>query len=347
MTPAAPSPQESDAPPGETPSLRLVARGERGPTLQYILENRASLLADLRSRQTILRDHVVGVAQQRSTGLYLFGRPGTAKTHTVRRVMEQEVRDVYAYQRGHLTPIGLFELLKDHPSETIVLDDVGAVLTSDVALQILLAALESPTGADRVREVRYRRQGRDDRVRFSGGLVVISNKELPDASLLAAFKSRVHVLDFDPSDAHLGALMLDLADRGWPSADAPEIPPAEAGEVARYVIGELSRLGRPFDLRLLFDKALPDYQQWKDGDAESHWQDLVTASIEEHLVAVRHPAESPAPGVRARQQAEGREIAREIVATYSTRDERRRAWTERTGTSERMFYRRLAELSDK
>ena len=53
------------------------------------------------------------------------------------------------------------------------------------------------------------------------------------------------------------------------------------------------RLSCRFDLRLLVNKAFPDYQQWKDGEAESDWRDLVTASIEEHLVAVRHSAESP------------------------------------------------------
>ena len=112
--------------------------------------------------------------------------------------------------------MGLFELIAAHADEVIVLDDLGAVLKSDVALQILLSALEHPTSRDRSRVVKYRRQGREDRAVFRGGIVCISNKELHDDELLGAFKSRVHTLNYDPTDAQLGALMLDIADRGWP-----------------------------------------------------------------------------------------------------------------------------------
>src|SRR5262249_36982803 len=133
-------------------------------TLQYIIDNRAALLADLKRRQAIVRDYVRAVARQYATGLYLFGRPGTAKTHTVRDLLEREIREIYVYQRGHLTPMGLFELLAVHPEEVIVLDDLSAVLDSDVALQILLSALEHPAPRDRTRSrvVKYRRQGREE-----------------------------------------------------------------------------------------------------------------------------------------------------------------------------------------
>jgi hypothetical protein len=182
-------------------------------TLNYVIDNRSGLLAELHRRQAIVRDYVRGVARQYSTGLYLFGRPGTAKTHTVRAVLEQEIREIFTYQRGHITPMGLFELIASHPDEVIVLDDLGAILKSDVALQILLSALEHPNSRDRSRVVKYRRQGREERAVFRGGLVCISNRELHDDELLGAFKSRVHTLNYDPSDAQLGALMPWLAVR--------------------------------------------------------------------------------------------------------------------------------------
>src|ERR1700733_10193930 len=135
-------------------------------TLQHIIDNRAALVAELNRRQGIVRDYVRGVARQYSTGLYLFGRPGTAKTHTVRAMLEKEIRELYTYQRGHLTPMGLFELIAEHPDEVIVLDDLTAVLDSDVALQILLSALEHPAPGDRTRSrvVKYRRKGHEERV---------------------------------------------------------------------------------------------------------------------------------------------------------------------------------------
>jgi hypothetical protein len=310
-------------------------------TVDFIAQNRGVLLAELRRRQAVVRDYVRGVARQYATGLYLFGRPGTAKTHTVQEVLEREIQEIYVYQRGHLTPLGLFELLDDHPDEVIVLDDLSTIFRKEIALQILLSALEHPKGRDRSRVVKYRRQGREERVVFRGGIVCISNRELHDEELLGAFKSRVHVLNYNPSDAQLGALMLGLAELGWP-ADRPSIPAAECKEVARFVITEMLRLDCRFDLRLFINKALPDYQQFKDGEAESDWRDLVTASIEEHLIEIRHgDGESRTRAVR---KDEEHRLLREILQEYATRDERVEAWTARTGKSERAFYRRLAEL---
>ncbi|HYT88172.1 MAG TPA: hypothetical protein VEL76_05595 [Gemmataceae bacterium] len=305
-------------------------------TLQHIIDHRLHLRAELNRRQGVLRDYVRGVARQYATGVYLFGRPGTAKTHTVRAVLENDIRDVYAYQRGHLTPMGLFELLADHPDEVIVLDDLVTIFRSDVALQILLSALEHPTGRDRTRIVKYRRHDGEERIAFRGGIICISNRELHDDELLGAFKSRVHTLNYDPTDAQLGALMLDIADRG-----VAGIPPEAAREVAHFVIGEMVRHGCRFDLRLFVNKALPDYQQWKDDETESDWRDLITASIEEHLVAVRHADERPS---RADRKEEEQAILREILREHPTREARVRVWAERTGKSERAFYRRLAEM---
>lgn len=288
-------------------------------TLKHVIDNRNGLLAELYRRQTIVRDYVRGVARQYATGLYLFGRPGTAKTHTVRAVLEQEIREIFTYQRGHITPMGLFELIASHADEVIVLDDLAAVLQSDVALQILLSALEHPTSRDRSRVVKYRRQGREERAVFRSGIVCISNRELHDDELLGAFKSRVHTLNYDPTDAQLGALMLDIADHGWPCGSVnPEIGPEEARTVTHYLIGEMLRLSCRFDLRLLVNKAFPDYQQWKDGEAESDWRDLITASIEEHLVAVRHSEESPVS--REARKAEECSILQEIMQDHPSRD---------------------------
>jgi hypothetical protein len=261
----------------------------------------------------------------------------------VRAVLENEIREPYIYQRGHLTAVGLFEMIAEHPDDVIVLDDLTAVLDSDVALQILLSALEHPAPADRTRGrmVKYRRKGQEDRVTFRGGIICISNRELHDGELLGAFKSRVHTLNYDPSDAQLGALMLGMAELGWPHSGDAETSPEETRLVAHFLIGEMLRLSCRFDLRLFVNKALPDFQQWKDDETESDWRDLVTASIEEHLVAVRHADGRPS---RAERKQEEHALLRGILQEHEDRQERVRVWTERTGKSERAFYRRLAEM---
>jgi hypothetical protein len=311
-------------------------------TLDYIDEHQQALRQNLRRRQGVLRDYVRGVARHYATGLYLFGRPGTAKTHTVRDVLEREIREIFTYRRGHLTPMGLFDLLADHPDEVIVLDDLASIFRSEVALQILLSALEPPKGRDRDRVVIYKRQGHEERISFRGGIICISNRVLHNDELLGAFKSRVNVLNYNPSDAHLGALMLGLAEMGWPD-ERPTASAGECREVARFVIAELLRRGCRFDLRLFLDKALPNYQQVKDGEAESDWRDLVAASIEEHLAELRHDPETAES--RAARKEEEHRVLLEIVRDYATREERVGEWTRRTGKSERAFYRRLAEIA--
>jgi hypothetical protein len=310
-------------------------------TLRYIVANQQALLADLERRQAIVRDHVRGVALGYATGLYLHGSPGGGKTHLIRTVLEVEVQEIFCYQRGHLTPLGLFELIADHPDETIVLDDLATLLQSDIALQVLLAALEHPTGRDRSRLVKYRRQGKEKRVWFRGGVICICNLLLNDAAILSAFKSRVHTLNHNPSDAHLGAQILSLAEKGWPP-ECPTIAPKEGIMIARFLIEEMLRLDCRFDLRLLVNKAFPVFQQFKDGETESDWRDLVTASVQEELIAVRHGQDSPVS--RAARLEEERAIVREILCAHTTRQDQVQAWVARTGKSDRAFYRRLAEV---
>ena len=130
--------------------------------------------------------------------------------------------------------------------------------------------------------------------------------------------------------------MLDLAERG-----SLPVPPEEALEVARFVIEGILRQGCRFDLRLFVNKAIQDYVQWKDDETESDWRDLVTASLEEHLVAVRHAGKRPS---RADRKVEAHTIIRQIEKDHPTAEARIRAWSERTGKSARAFYRRLAEM---
>ena len=307
-------------------------------TLQHIITNVTALLAELSAQQAILRDLVRGVARRYDTGLYLHGRPGTAKTHTVRAVLEEEIREIYAYQRGHVTPVGLFELIAEHPDEVIVLDDLVTIFRNDIALQILLSALEHPSPGDRTRTriVKYRRKGEEVRTAFRGGIICISNRELHDDELLGAFKSRVHTLNYDPSDAQLGALMLDLAGRG-----RLPVPPEEAGMVARFVIEAMLRNESRFDLRLLINKAIPDYIQWKDGQTESHWRALVNAGIEQHVVAVPHSGKRLS---RAGRKEEEHALIRQIERDHPSKAARVRAWSQLTGKSSRAYRRRQNEM---
>ena len=225
-------------------------------------------LAELERRLAVVRDRVQGVARGHHTGFYLFGRPGVSKTYTVRTTLDG-LGVPFAYHAGHLTPVGLFELLEENPDRVLVLDDVGHLLGQQVGLQLLLAALGNQPDGGGERVVRYRRQGRDATVRFTGGIVMVSNLELHDTPVLEALKSRVHVLRYDPTDEQVAALMRRIASKGWP-ASAPRVPAVECLEVAEFLVGESRRLAVRLDLRLLVDKSFPDYLQWREGHAETN-----------------------------------------------------------------------------
>jgi alkylated DNA repair dioxygenase AlkB len=309
-------------------------------TIEHVENNRQPLLAALNARGAVVRDMVRGVGRHYATGFYLYGPAGTAKTHTVRHVLETELQVPYVYKRGHLTPLGLFELLADNREEVIVLDDVGELFTQPIAVQILLAALEQPK-AGRERHITYKRKGEESSFGFRGGLIAISNLELHDAGMLQALKSRVNTLRYDPPPEQLAALMLSIAQGGWPPG-GKTVSPAEADEVARHVIGEVLRLQTRMDLRLFVDKALPLFVQYKDDEAECHWKDLISASIEESLSEPKYGFESPVTRT-ARVEAESR-IAHEIYRAHpADREARDAEWVKRTGRSTRAFYRRLQE----
>jgi len=288
-------------------------------TLEYIVTNQATLIQDLDRRLGVVRDFVRQVADARATGLYLYGPAGTGKTRTVTSTLAKSLDCPYVYFRGHLTPIGLFELLAENQDEIIVLDDLSSVFESDIALQILLSALEPPAFRDRTRPVEYKRQGKRQVAQFRGGIICISNLELHGNELLDAFNSRTNTMKYDPSSAELGAFMLKVASLGYPATETSTMTPAEATDVARYVIEKILRIGSRFDLRLLVGKAFVSYQQVKDGEAESDWRDLVTATIEQHLLEPKH--EGISLPTRKERMEEDRRILLEILQSHTKRDE--------------------------
>lgn len=299
-----------------------------------------SPLHTLRSRLTVIRDRVRGVALRHHTGFYLYGRPGTSKTYTVKTTLDS-LGVPYHYHIGHLTDLGLFEVLEENHDRILLLDDVSAIFKQRVALQLLLAALGRSPDDTGERAVKYRRQGRESVVRFTGGIVCISNLELHETPLLQALKSRVHYLRYEPTDEQIAALILEIASKGLP-AQRPLLSSSECKEVAEFVIQESQRLKAPLDVRLFIDKALPDYHQHRSGAAETHWKDLVITTLEEQLVDLSHTTTKPKS--RTETKAAEHQIILDILTEFSSRKDQRAAWSERTGKSGRAFERRLREI---
>lgn len=296
-----------------------------------------SALDTLRKRQSLIRDRIRGVVHQSANGVYLHGRAGVSKTYMVRTTLESLCQR-YAYSNGHLTPVGLFELIEANPHSVIVLDDVSTIFDTPKALQLLLAALGTPPDGSRTRTIRYKTAATDRVVYFEGSIIAISNLPLGEHSshVLQALQDRVHVMAYEPSDEEVEAQIREIAGSSPRGIAVPD-----AVEVAGYLIDECRTAGLRPSVRLFIDKAIADFKQWKDENTESHWHDLVRSSVRQMVLPQQHALRDMSQRDRI---AGERKLAADICATYCCREERLKAWKEHTGKSQSAFYRRVDEM---
>ncbi len=110
------------------------------------------------------------------------------------------------------------------------------------------------------------------------------------------------------------------------------------------MIEESLRLKVRLDIRLLVDKSFPDYIQHREGHSDTHWKDLIRTTLMEQSMPLEH-TEAEAP-TRKEKKMKEHDIIRQLLAEFSDRGQRATAWKERTGKSERAFYRRLREVGE-
>ncbi len=296
-----------------------------------------SPLVSLNLQKSLIRDRIRAVTSGQATGIYLHGRPGSSKTYLVKTTLE-DLGQRHAYANGHLTPIGLFDLLEQNPDSVIVLDDVSMIFKQSNALQILLAALGNPHDGSRTRTVRHKTATSNRVVYFSGSIIAISNLQLGahKSAVLEALQDRVHVMAFEPTDEEIEAAIFDIIGK------SPKgIPAKEAIEVARFLLEQCRDNGVRPSIRLFVDKALADYRLCKSGNSESHWKDLIRSSVRQLIVPQQHKLRDM---TRRDQMAAERNIVLEIASAFQDPKDRLDAWKERTGKGKSAFYRRLREV---
>jgi len=292
-------------------------------------------LEDLTRQLTIIRDRIRGVIHRQATGLYLCGRAGTSKTHTVRTTLEG-LEVPYHYNTGHLTPIGLFDLISENRDKIIVLDDVSAIFNQPIALQILLAALARPHSPDHGRVIFYKTAKGTESVTFKGGLIAISNLQLNGHhnEILQALRDRVYAIGFDPTDEQMISLWRHLARGG-----IRDVSVADCLTVITFLTERIEEASVRPTMRL-FDKAIRDFELFAAGRCEAHWKDLILSNLKEEVVT---PQEEFTDVSRAEQTDRERRIAAEVELTHDNRKDKITAWEAQTGKSQAAFYRRLGE----
>jgi Cdc6-like AAA superfamily ATPase len=294
-------------------------------------------LESLQTQLKIVTDRVRGVATSLFTGMYLYGRAGTGKTYTVRSSLDKMAVS-YTYNSGHLTPLGLFELIDCNRDKVIVLDDVSAIFHQPISLQILLAALGNPHNETGFREVHYKTARGETRILFRGGIIAVSNLSIQGRNnkVLQALGDRVFTINYEPSDEQIIALMRHIASNGIRGFSS-----SECLEVCDFLVEACQvRTIRP-SVRLFVDKSMRDYELFKTKRAETHWHDLVCSNLEQQLVVLTQPTNDLS---RSEKLEAERRIVLDLISTFDSKNERITHWTKRTGKSRAAYYRRVKEL---
>jgi len=282
-------------------------------------------LGQYERQQNFLRTRVNAVVGMFDVGLYVRGRAGCGKTHTIEATLRERCSR-WTKINGHVTAIGLFEALNSfrEPGDVVLIDDVHRLFRDPVALQMLQAALDGEPGMPRriTRVVSSKDNGLRE-IKFAGGLIFISNLPLGKDEISASIASRLRCIAFDPADEVMEAVVRDMALR----ANEPRIEPAERMQVIDFLIGECRAGGISLDLRMV-RKAFVDWLVCEFGDSHGiGWKDLVRDGLD----AFRIEAVEPPMDLHA--------IAKE-VNVLPTRQERFAAWKARTGgMSQATFYR--------
>ena len=287
--------------------------------------------ATLCNKLTDIRDGVYDVIRGRATGLYLFGRGGTSKTYTVEQTFKQHDPNGCVYKNGGLTPQGLFELLEEngvnHANRHIIIDDVYEAVASNRSRQYYLAALARPNGKME-RTITYTKQGVEKKAIFAKGIIRISNVSLDEhkGAVLRAMQDRVIVLEHDPTDAEMWALIYHVANT------------ADTTEIADYLWDVCTEFQVRPSIRLFVDKAIPLYESWADGDSKKHWKDRLRSVVAQRAVEAQHFL------TLADHKEEMQRLAKEAWEAGATMPERIQAFEKSAGKSRATAYRYWREL---
>lgn len=291
----------------------------------------AEALAQYHQLVALLADRVRSVAKGYQTGAYVTGRPGSGKTHTVRRILD-ECQANYVFLNGRVSPAALFQEIEDRPESLLVIDDVPLLFNNAQAAQILMAAIGGDPGVPRW--VTYSTKTLRSKVDFQGGIVAVSNRPLRHDPVGSALASRLATLEHEPTDEMLISFMKSESRKGMKDVTAKE-----CSMVLEYIIDVCRSGDHRIDLRHYF-KGIEDYRCWKSETCESDWRILVRSSVR-RVGADDLP---PMPVSRSETKAAEHEIVRELHERRLARDILEIEWRQRTGKEMDSYYRRKREL---
>jgi hypothetical protein len=280
----------------------------------------------------LIKARTESVAGRYQVGVYITGRSGTSKTYSVKATLD-ELGANYQYVNCRVSPGGLYDKLKEHPEDVIVVDDVATLFGNKQGLQVLQAALNGPPDKPRTITYALKGQRKEPTFDFSGGIIAISNLPLSRDPVADAVASRVRPLEHEPTDEMIAAFMRSHALKGF-----CDMTIQECWDVVEFVISHSKQSEYRLDLRHM-EQGWQDYRQWKQG--KSHgipWTELIATSMNRIIQADQSQLSVPS---KKDQIVLDREKVRNALKQFP--DDRAKQ-IESTGLSARTFDRRLREI---
>jgi hypothetical protein len=298
-------------------------------------------LQQLEAKLQMVRDRVTAVVRGYATGLSVYGEGGVGKSYTVLEQLRRLKSDFVLFN-SRMTGRGLFDQLAKYPSAVHLLEDMEPLLRDRGAQGVLRSALwaQRRPGATGPleRPVTWTTFRGDLEFVFIGGIILIGNRPIDDVPELRAVRTRIACLHLEVTAHELRAKMRQVAAKGY-SHDGKRLERAACLEVCEHLIEQSLSLRRSLDMRLLVN-SFHDRLQWEEKDARCHWKDLVAARLRE-----RPTAQNGVPISRDGRKKNEQMIVVDILqAAPDDVVQQVRLWSERTGKSEKSWYRRRREV---
>jgi hypothetical protein len=293
----------------------------------------AKCLAALAKRERVLIAQVEAVCQGYTTAVFVHGPGGLGKTHMVTTTLEAMVGKTWRHHTAYTTPKALMMAIAEYPEAIHLFEDCEKMYKTDVSSSILRAACGSVKQRDRM--VTYETAHEKYQVRFTGGVIIVSNEDLSRTKgPLAAVASRFKPVKWDLTVQERIARILQIAGLGW-CKGAAIVSPCECLKVAKYLIQEMlqGETSQPVDIRTYVEHALPAFLQWREGRTTVDWKDIIRSKLQ---------------GVIQTEEKRGSRndrlagLALALAADPKLdRKAKMKRWTEETGLGQAIYYRHL------
>lgn len=173
------------------------------------VEKRGQILKKIEEKFGVLEELTRGIAENKLRCLLVCGDPGIGKSHCVNETLSQYSDSSSAFfndlrvtwQKGHITPLEIFNMLGRHRSEkdVIIFDDSDSCFQNTSCLNILKAATDTKS----TREITWASttgKAEFDSYVFDGRIVILTNANHVGGAHITAFLDRVITLKMYFSD---------------------------------------------------------------------------------------------------------------------------------------------------